>query len=114
MARLDLDIGTAFLTTGNEVVTSASEKLRTKISGKFDAEILLHELETIAKVNTTNRWTFTTPRAMIRGAIICLFILFCYWKMCRSSGPAPVMHPAPSAPPAHPTIFNMTVDHIQR
>jgi hypothetical protein len=70
------------------VVTSAIKKLRTKISGKFNMEILLHELETMAKEakeNPVNHWTFTIPGAMIGGANICLFILFCCWRMCRSS-----------------------------
>jgi hypothetical protein len=59
------------------VVTTAIKKLCTKISGKFDAEVLLHEVETMAKENTTSLWTFTTPGAMIGGAIICFFVLFC-------------------------------------
>jgi diacylglycerol kinase len=57
-------LGQLFKQPENEVVTSAIEKLCTKISGKFDAEILLHELETMAKEakeNSANHWTFTTP-----------------------------------------------------
>jgi hypothetical protein len=99
------------------MVTAAINKLRSKISGKFDAEILLHELETMtkeAKENPINHWTFTTPGAMISGTIICLFILFCCWRMCHSSGPVLKQYPAPSAPPAQPRIFNMTVDPIRR
>ncbi len=95
----------------------AFNKLRTKISGKFDAEILLYKLETMtkeAKENPVSHWTFTTPGAMISGAFVCLFILFCCWRMCRSSGPTQPPDPCPSAPPAPPTIFNMTVDLIQR
>jgi len=41
----------------------AFNKLRTKISGKFDAEILLYKLETMtkeAKENPVSHWTFTT------------------------------------------------------
>jgi hypothetical protein len=104
-------LGELFQQPENEVVTSAIEKLCTKISWKFDVEILLHKLETTAKEakeNTPNHWMFTTLRAMIGGAIICLFILFCWWRMCCSSGQAPVTYPA------QPTIFNMTVDPIQR
>jgi hypothetical protein len=96
-------LGQLFQQPESEMVTTAIDKLRTKISGKFDAEILLHELETMtkaAKENPISHWTFTTPGAMIGRAIICLFLLFCCWRMCRSSGPAPTQYPAPSAPPA--------------
>jgi hypothetical protein len=101
----------------SEMVTAAINKLRSKISGKFDAKILLHELKAMtkeAKENPVNHWTFITPGAMISKAIVCLFILFCCWRMCCSSGPVPTQYPAPSAPPAQPTIFNMTVDLIRR
>ncbi len=52
---------------------AAIKKLRTKISGKFNAEVILHELKTMAKENTTDHWTFITPGAMIRGSIMCPF-----------------------------------------
>jgi hypothetical protein len=65
----------------NKVVTTRIEKLRTKISRKLDAELLIHELETMTKENTNNHWTFTTPGTMIRGFIVCVFLLFCCWRM---------------------------------
>ncbi len=98
----------------NEAVTTAIEKHWTKISGKFDAEVLLHKLETMAKDNIPNHWTFTMPGAMIRGAIVHLFILFCCLKVCCNSRPATAPYLAPTAPLAPPTIFNMTVDPICR
>jgi hypothetical protein len=101
----------------NEIVTTAIDKLCTKISGKFDAEVLLHKLETMTKVAKeapVNHWIFTTPGAMFGGSLVCLFILFCCWKACRNSGPALTPGPYLSAPPAQPTIFNMTVDPIRR
>jgi hypothetical protein len=110
-------LGQLFQQPENEMVTTAIDKLRTKISGKFKAEILVHKLETMtknAKENPVSHWTFATRGAMIGGAIICLFLLFCCWRMCCNSGPAPATYPAPSAPPAPPTIFNMTVDPIRR
>jgi len=58
-------LGQLFQQPENEVVTAAIEKLHTKISGKFDTEVLPHELKTKAKENTTDHWTFTTPGAMI-------------------------------------------------
>jgi hypothetical protein len=88
---------------------AAIKKLPTKISGKFDAEVLLHRLETMAKDNVTNHWNFTTLGAMIGGAIVCLFLLFCSWRVCCHSGPA-TRDPAPLARPTQPTIFNMMVD----
>jgi hypothetical protein len=99
------------------MVTTAIEKLHTKISGKFDAKVLLHELETMtkeAKEIPVNHWIFTTPGAMISGALVCLLMLFCCWRACRNSGPTPTPGPYPSAPPAPPTIFNMTVNPIRR
>jgi hypothetical protein len=58
MARLDMDLGTNFQQPENEVVTTVIKKLQTKISGKCDAEVLLHELETMAK--GVYHWMFTT------------------------------------------------------
>ena len=93
---------------------SAIERLRTKITGKFDADVLIQELETMTKEARTtaqegilSHWIFTSPGAMIGGTILCLAILFCCWKACtRSQTPLPY-------PPA-PTVFNMTVDPIRR
>jgi hypothetical protein len=42
-------LGQLFQQLENEVVTTAIAKLPTKISGKFNAEVLLHELETMTK-----------------------------------------------------------------
>jgi len=113
-------LGQLFQQSENEVVTTAIAKLRTKISGKFDAEVLLHELETmtkeakeLAKEVPFNHWIFTSPGAMIGATLVCLFILFCCWRLCRSNTSAPPI-PYPTAPPAPPTVFNMTVDPIRR
>jgi hypothetical protein len=114
-------LGQFFQQPENEMVTTAIDKLRTKISGKFDSEVLLHKLETmskeakeLAKEAPVNHCIFTTPGAMIGGTLVCLFLLFCCWRVCRSSGPAATPAPYPSAPPAPPTVFNMTVDPIRR
>ena len=96
---------------------SAIERLRTKIAGKFDADVLIQELETMTKEARTtaqegilSHWIFTSPGAMIGGTILCLAILFCCWKACtRGQTPLPYP-PAPSVP----TVFNMTVDPIRR
>ncbi len=42
-------LGQLFQQPESEMVTMAIDKLRTKISGKFDAEILLNKLETMTK-----------------------------------------------------------------
>ncbi len=95
----------------------AIAKLRTRISGKFNAEVLLHELETmtkeakeLAKEVPFNHWIFISPDAVTR---VCLFILFCCWRLCKSNNTASPV-PYPTAPPAPPTVFNMTVDPIHR
>jgi hypothetical protein len=42
-------LGQLFHQPENEMVTTAIDKLRTKISGKFNAEVLLHKLKTMTK-----------------------------------------------------------------
>ncbi len=98
----------------------AIAKLRTKISGKFNAKVLLHELETmtkeakeLAKEVPFNHWIFTSPSAMIGATLVCLFILFCCWRLCWNNTAASPL-PYPMAPPAQPMVFNMTVDPISR
>jgi hypothetical protein len=66
------------------VVLSAIYPLRAKISGRFDADVLIQELETMTKKakmlaqgSILNHWIFTSPGAMIGGRILCLAILFC-------------------------------------
>jgi hypothetical protein len=73
----------------SEVVISAIDRLQTKISGRFDADVLIQELETmtkeakaLAKESILNHWIFTSPGAMIGGMILCLAILFCCWRTC--------------------------------
>jgi hypothetical protein len=101
----------------SEVVISAIERLRTKITGRFDADVLIQELETMSKEARTvaqegilSHWIFTSNGAMIGGTILCLALLFCCWKAyTRNQAPLPYP-PALSAP----TVFNMTVDPIRR
>jgi hypothetical protein len=80
-------MGQLFQQPESKLVTTAIDKLRTKISGKFDAEILLHELEIMTKENPISHWTFTTPGAMIGGQSSASS----YYSVagdCRSSGSA--------------------------
>jgi hypothetical protein len=102
----------------SEVAISAIDWLRTKIAGKFDADILIQELEKISKEakalaqeSILSHLIFTSPGAMIGGTIVCMVILFCCWRTCTRKDQAPLPYPlAPSAP----TVFNMTVDPIRR
>jgi hypothetical protein len=99
----------------NEKVTKAINRLRERISDKFDTKILINKLETMTKEATEeliNHWIFTTPGAMIGGAIISLLLLFCCWRMCRSSGTNAYL--APSVPLAPTLILNRTVEPIRR
>jgi hypothetical protein len=102
----------------SEVVFSAIDRLRTKITGQFDADVLIQELETMTKGAKTlvqesilSHWIFTSPGAIIGGTILCLAILFCCWRACTRRDQA--LLPYPPAPSA-PTVFNMTVDPIGR
>jgi hypothetical protein len=102
----------------SEVVISAIDRLRTKIAGRFDADVLIQELETmtkeakvLAQESILSHWIFTSPRAMIGGTILCMIILLCHWRVCARKDQAPLPYPpAPSAP----TVLNMTVDPIRR
>ncbi len=81
----------------SEVVISAIDRLQTKIAGRFDADVLIQELETMTKGAKTlaqesilSRWIFTSPGAMIGGTILCLAILFCCWRACTRRDQAPL------------------------
>jgi hypothetical protein len=100
------------------VVISAINHLRTKISSRFNADVLIQELETMTKEDKAlaqesilSHWIFTSPGAMIGGTILCLAILFCCWRACTRKDQSPLPYlPAPSAP----TVFNITGDPIRR
>jgi hypothetical protein len=101
----------------SEVFLSAIKRLLTKIAGKFNADVLIQELETMSKEARTtaqkgilSHWIFTSPGAMIGGTILCLAILFCCWKVCTRNQTTLTYPPAPSAP----TVFNITVDPNRR
>jgi hypothetical protein len=99
----------------DEKVTKVIDQLRERISSKFEAEILINKLETMtkeAKEEPLNHWTFTTPGAMFGGAVLSLLLLFCCWRMCRSSRNN--TYPAPSAPQAPTLILNRTVEPTRR
>jgi hypothetical protein len=102
----------------SEVVKLAIKRLRTKIASRFDADVLIQELETmtkeakaLAQESILSHWIFTSPIAMIGGTIFCMAILFCCWRICIRKDQAPL--PYPSVPSA-PTVFNMRVDPIRR
>jgi hypothetical protein len=108
-------LGQLFQQPENEKVTKAIDRLRERISGRFDADILINELETMtkeAKEEPLTHWIFTTPGTMLGGAVLSLLLLFCCWRACRRSGNN--RYPAPSAPPAPTVIVNRTVEPARR
>ena len=114
-------LGQLFQQEESAMVASAIAQLRTRISGRFDAEVLLHELATmtkeaqeLAKEAPFNHWIFTSPGAMIGATLVSLFILFCCWRVCRNNNNNAQPAPYPTAPMAPPTVYNMTVDPIRR
>jgi hypothetical protein len=81
-------IGQLFQQPENEKVTKAIDQLRQRISGKFDADTLINELQQMtleSKSKQFNHWDFSIPGAMIGGAIITLLLLCCCWRLCRQS-----------------------------
>ncbi len=61
-----------------------------------------------AKKVPFNHWIFTSPGAMIEATLVCLFILFCCWRICKGNNTATPPIPYSTAPPAPPTVFNLT------
>jgi hypothetical protein len=105
-------LGKLFQQPENEIVAAAIEKLRTKIAGKFDADVLLHNLDTLRKKVTPDHWPFTSLGVMIAGTRIIFLIGLCCWKKCCQTEQMPA-YPVPSALLA-PLVFNMTRDLICR
>jgi hypothetical protein len=71
-------IGQLFQQPENEKVTKAIEQLRQRISGKFDADTLINELQQMtleSKSEQFNHWDFSIPGAMTGGAIVTLLLL---------------------------------------
>jgi hypothetical protein len=94
----------------NKIVTKAIKKIWAKISGKFDADTLLRELNMLVKNTTPNPWVFTSPGIKIAGAMIILLVRLCCWRKCCQSVPT-LPYPVPSAPRAL-LVFNMNWDPI--
>ncbi len=64
-----------------ETIHQAVQGLRTRCNGKFDATIILDQLDNLQAPDS--HWSFTSLAAMI-GAAICIFTIgFCIWKICR-------------------------------
>jgi hypothetical protein len=115
VARLAL--GELFQHPENEVIIAATQKLRTQISGKFDADILLCELNSLTKEVNSDHWTFTSPGVMIAGALILLiFRLSCWRKCCQGSQPMnlPTQSALMALPALAPLILNKHLDPIHR
>jgi hypothetical protein len=103
-------LGQLFQQPENKKVTKAINQLQQRISGKFDTDTLINELQQMtkeAKAKQFNHWDFTILGAMIGGAVITLLMLCCCWRLCcRSKSNT---YPTPTAPPA-PLVINHTVE----
>jgi hypothetical protein len=57
------------------------------------------EAKELAKEVLFNHWIFTSPGAMIRVTLVCLFILFCCWRLWKGNNMAhPVTYPTACRP----------------
>jgi hypothetical protein len=98
----------------NKKVMKAIKQLRQRISGKFDADTLINELQQMtmeAKTEQFNHWDFSIPEAMIGGAVITLLMLCCCWRLCRQSKDG--AYPTLTAP-SGPLVINHTVEPARR
>ncbi len=78
-----------------EAIHQAVQGLRTRYNGKFDATILLDQLDHLQVLDP--HLAFTSPAAMIRAAICTFAVGICIWRLCCQFKEAPM--PTPSAPP---------------
>jgi hypothetical protein len=87
-----------------EAIHQAVQGLRTRYNGKFDATILLDQLDHLQTPDP--HWAFTSSAAMI-GADICIFAVgLCLWRCCRRTKEDSMTRPsAPPMPmPAMPVV----------
>jgi hypothetical protein len=78
-----------------EAIHQAVQGLSTRYNSKFDATILLDQLDKLQNLDL--HWAFTSLVAMI-GAAICTFAIgICLWKFCHRTKDD--LTPTPSAPP---------------
>jgi hypothetical protein len=97
-----------------DAIHQAVQGLRNRHNGKFDATILLEQLDQLDQrsqdKNPDLHWIFTSPAAMI-GAAICLLRLgYCFWKCCCQNWTmTTVIQPSPSAPPMPTPVVQVPI-----
>jgi hypothetical protein len=87
-----------------DAIHQAVQGLRIRYNGKFDATILLEQLDQLDQQgqdkNPDSHWIFTSPAAMIGAAVCLLGLGYCFWRCCcRTLSMTTVIQPTPSAPP---------------
>jgi hypothetical protein len=69
-----------------DAIHQAVQGLRNRYNGKFDAMILLEQLDQLDQwgqdKNPDAHWIFTSPAAMIGAAICLLGLGYCFWRCC--------------------------------
>jgi hypothetical protein len=75
-----------------EAIHQDVQGVRTRYNGKFDATILLDQLNHLETPDP--HCTFTSPSAMIRAANCTFAVGICLWRLCCRA-----KEPTPSAPP---------------
>jgi hypothetical protein len=86
--------------TDTEQITNAVHKIRTTMTGSFDASELLQQLEKLNQPFQSNHWVISSPAAMIGFDLIISLLSFAIWKKCCTKSDKQPALPAPSAPPA--------------
>jgi hypothetical protein len=87
-----------------DAIHQAVQGLRNQYNGKFDATVLLDQLDQLDQRGQDNspdaHWIFKSPAAMIGAAICLLGVGYCFWRCCcRTTMTTTVIQPLPSAPP---------------
>jgi hypothetical protein len=69
-----------------DAIHQAVQGLRNLYNGKFDATILLEQLDQLNQRGQDSKpdshWIFTSPAAMIGAAICLLGLGYCFWRCC--------------------------------
>jgi hypothetical protein len=89
------EITDLFRHSNKDTIHQAVQGLRTRYNGKFDATILLDQLDQLQTPDP--HWAFTSLAPLI-GVPVCIFAVgICIWKVCCWTKDLPM--PAPSAQP---------------
>jgi len=86
--------------TDTEQITNAVHKIRTTMTGSFDASELLQQLDKLNQPFQSSHWVISSPAAMIGFALLISLLSFAIWKKCCTNSNIQTALPTPSAPPA--------------